>query len=895
MQLPTSTEALSADLIDEDDERLTPGPQTLGDYIVTGRLGGGGMADVFLAQKMSKFGYVRRAVIKRVKRSKPGFKNLQRMLLDEARATACFDHPNLVSILDVGEDEQGVYLALEYVDGTDLRWVNAKLRTRKEALPFELACFLCGEVLRGLHHAHNARGPDGQPLEIVHRDVNPANILISQTGHVKLADFGVVRMRDRVQQSTEAGLVKGKYGYLAPEYIAGESCNQLSDVYATGIMLFELLSGRECFSGTTTYEVMWKIVNRGVPLYRLEREGVPEDLGRIVQKATNPVPERRYGSAQEMANALETWLMRNGKHATPWVLSVFFQRHGLYPERADQPAIAASTRESIDDDHRALMSEPTPAPPLLPASAGMFSAPEDDAWGAVHRTAELKDSMDLSKQLGFEAERTPSPQEGAQHFEPTLRLSSELPTEQTQPNPILSMPHIPIDPSVRLTAERTPPPNVIAERAPVPRPGSDARNEYRPSGESRGLALGPGSPANPAGDLRAPSVSGVVQGVPPSASGSDRASIRPDVPIELGPRVTKDTPSRTQRDPSMLPTMPKISASQDDFNPDHPTPVPVARPQPSSPRVTVPPPSQPSSSRVTVPPPSHSSAPRLSAPASPPSNKNIEALRASLSSPSTPPRLDMPPPSRAPELRFEEPEEAPESADASMYDRATPTPDRIDEGPRGSVPWSGKLEEISAADALDQLTRAGASGSLEFRCGLIWKRVQLDQGAPIAITSNMGMELIGEHLVKARLISRRELDRALHAAERDGTPLTLKLLELDLIEKAQLEEELGKNLAARLSEVLEWRWGTFEFTPQPPEPAALRPKLDLRSVIEGAVEARARSLEEEEAEGFQDTTNSDQGKLKEAFKRARSIAQSTGKGRVDQLGKGPPRQPSTKR
>jgi hypothetical protein len=96
--------------------------------------------------------------------------------------------------------------------------------------------------------------------------------------------------------------------------------------------------------------------------------------------------------------------------------------------------------------------------------------------------------------------------------------------------------------------------------------------------------------------------------------------------------------------------------------------------------------------------------------------------------------------------------------------------------------------------------------------------------------------------------------------------------------------------------VLEWRWGTFDFTPQPPEPAALRPKLDLRSVIENAVEARARSMAEEEAEGFQETTNSDQGKLKEAFKRARSIAQSTGKGRVDQLGKGPPRQPTnTKR
>lgn len=823
MQLPTSAEALSADLLEEEDERLTPGPQVVGDYVIVSRLGGGGMADVFLAQKMSKFGYVRRAVIKRVKRSRPGYKNLQRMLLDEGRATACFDHPNLVSILDVGEDEQGAYIALEYIDGTDLRWVNAKLRTRKEALPFELACYICGEVLRGLHHAHNAKGPNGELLDIVHRDVNPANILISQTGHVKLADFGVVRMRDRVQQNTEAGLVKGKYGYLAPEYIAGEACNHLSDVYATGIMLFELLSGRECFSGTTTYEVMWKIVNRGVPLYRLEREGVPEDLGRIVQKATNPVPERRYSSGQDMANALETWLIRNQKHATPWVLSVFFQRHGLYPERSENTPLPLSGLEEMADDQRALISESTPAP-ALPSFA---TRPPDEAWGAVHRNEELKKSLELSRQMGgFEQEQTPSPDpnDPARMFEPTVRLQSELPTETTAPTPIagtpVSIPTPPPIPAARppLSSQRTPMPGI-----PLPAP--------------------------------------------------DRASVRPDVPIDLGPRPARDTPPRMQAqslpDASTLQTMPAISISDSGFS-SQATPVPQI--SASTPKKAT---SAPDALRASTP-------PRINTPPTP-----LPPMSLPL----------MPPPMRAPEVMFEEAEEAPLAHDSELppHEQDTPVPNVAPNGPMGSVPWSGKLEELSAAEALDQLTRAGGSGSLEFRCGLIWKRVQLDSGAPIAITSNMGMELIGEHLVKARLISRRELDRALHAAERDGTPLTTKLLELDLIQKSSLEEELGKNLAARLSEVLEWRWGTFEFTPQPPEPAALRPKLDLRSVIEAAVEARARSLEEEAAEGFADPTNSDQGKLKEAFKRARSIAQSTGKGRVDQLGNGPTPRPSTKR
>ncbi|MCK6552133.1 protein kinase, partial [Myxococcota bacterium] len=391
------------------DDRLTPSPAVLGDYVVVARLGGGGMADVFLAHKMSRFGFVRRAVIKRVRRSRPGFKNLQRMLLDEAHATALFDHPNIVSLLDVGEDESGVYLALEYVDGTDLRWVNTKLRQRKEALPFELACYITIEVLRGLHHAHTIQGPDGRLLEIVHRDVNPANVLVSYSGHVKLADFGVVRMRDRVQNDTEAGLVKGKYAYLAPEYIAGESCTLLSDVYAAGIMLFELLSGRECFTGNTTYEVMWKIVNRGVPMYRLEREGVPEDLCRLVQRATNPVPERRFSSAQEMANALETWLMKNQRHATPWVLSVFFQRHQLFPsheEKAAQnivPAIARSVHAIQQPaETPSQWSEPTPfhtqqAPAHRDVVVSETPLPELEAYYPPHpeHPPHLRDPMEL--------------------------------------------------------------------------------------------------------------------------------------------------------------------------------------------------------------------------------------------------------------------------------------------------------------------------------------------------------------------------------------------------------------------------------------------------------------------------------------------------------------------
>jgi serine/threonine protein kinase len=737
----------------------------LGDYLIVARLGGGGMADVFLAHKMSHFGFVRRAVIKRVKRSRPGYKNLQRMLLDEARATAFFDHPNLVSIYDVGEDEQGVYVALEYVEGTDLRWVNSKLRARKEALPFELACYITAEVLRGLHHAHMARDGEGKSLEIVHRDVNPSNVLISHTGHVKLADFGVVHMRDRVQQQTEAGLVKGKYGYLAPEYIAGEQCSPVSDLYGAGIMLFELLSGRECFAGATTYEVMWKIVNRGVPYYRLEREGVPEDLARIVQKATSPVPERRYANSQEMANALETWLMRNSKHATAWVLSVFFQRHSLFSEREDlTPAPLASphlenTDPTLDDTRARLGQEPS-------GDTAILEPGDDDI--EISRNMELARNIEMTRELAKQAARVTA----GETVSPHPSLPEPPPTED-------------VAPPIRLE-------NELADAA------------------------------------RSNEISG------PDGLGSLTESSRPPLnptPAKLIPPAKHGTPTPAKTSfpetADQLPTLPAIS-------------------------------------RTLTPPPTPDLV--IEDP------EDVAALRATI-----------------------------ETSDAKPLSVAglAPTADLPPDVPPsfGSAPWSGKLEEFSASDAIERLAESSASGMLEFRCGLIWKRLQLNRGAPIGITSNMGMELIGEHLVKGRLLSRRELDRALHNAERDGSTLTSKLLDLKLIEQDKLEEELGKNLSARISEVLEWRWGTFEFTPEPSEASPIKPKLDLKAVLKRASENRARDAAAAgEPEGRPEgQSESDQSRLKEAFQRARSIVESTGKGRVEQVGTSRTPPPSTKR
>lgn len=744
-------------------------PSRVGDYEIVGRLGGGSMADLYIAHKTSQFGFVRRAVIKTVKRSRSDYKELQALLLDEARATACFDHPNLIALYDVGDSDYGLYIALEYVEGSDLRRVNSKLRQRKEALPFELACYVVSEVLRGVHHAHTATGPDGQPLEIIHRDVNPSNVLVATSGHVKLADFGVVRMRERIQPKTEPGLVKGKYAYLAPEYIAGEPCSVQTDIYAAGIMLFELLSGRECFSGNTAYEVMWKIVNKGVPMYRLIREGVPEDLQRIVQRATSMVPERRYNTAQDMANALEAWLMRSGRHATPWVLSVFFNRHSLFPDRT---------------------TEPPPPPPLQRSLPSKVPKPSMRPEAASEQR-QIHEQMQTSSTARIvDGSLTPAPD-----------VAFSFPGDFDVPILAPDLAEAPTDSSIARPAELD----------DIPRPSVQ--------------------------DHRA----GLSQDVDVSFVSTPR------------PRVSSSAP---EHEIEMHPSGLSIPAG-----PTIPNAPIVAR--------DAPPPRMPPRSSSA---PGNAMASELTTPAAIRTGPDVSDLAV------------RPPPASGAGVRNDSPRKITAASDESGSHEPVLGRKKKEKRPKASLPAgilrAGKLEDAPAAVVLRRLVDARAEGVVEFRCGLIWKRVFIANGTPMGITSNMGMELIGEHLVKARKISRSALDRALAASERTGQALTVTLLDQGAMDRDTLEDELGKNLAARLQEVLEWRWGTFEYREEVVANTDILPRLNLDELLRRATENRVH----ESSDGLDPADPGDdnpQKKLKEALRVARSISKSGGKGRVE--------------
>jgi eukaryotic-like serine/threonine-protein kinase len=322
--LVESAKAAAAE--DAVDQRTAP---RIGEYALVARFPSSTTADVFLGYKISNFGFIRRAVVKWTDRHRYDYDTIRQKLLDEARAISFVDHPNIVSMLDLSEDELGTYVALEYVAGTDLRRVMVELGNRNDRVPIDHAVYVIVEVLRGLEHVHRARGPDGKPLSIIHRDVNPSNILISHDGHVKLTDFGAVLMAGRFQDSTAPGTVKGKVRYLAPEYITSQTCTHQVDIYSVGVMLFELITGKPVFLARDEAAAMYRIVRDGLPLDDLRTLGVAFDIQRIIERATMRDPALRFGSALEMCVALEEWMASTGVFVSPTRFANYLSSHGL--------------------------------------------------------------------------------------------------------------------------------------------------------------------------------------------------------------------------------------------------------------------------------------------------------------------------------------------------------------------------------------------------------------------------------------------------------------------------------------------------------------------------------------------------------------------------------------
>lgn len=277
-------------------------------YRIIKPIASGGMAEVFLAEaEAGAIGSARKRVaIKRVLPSFASNERFIRMFQDEARLSMQLAHQNCVQVFDVGFVEGSYFIVMEYVDGTTLKAVNDYFRRSDLAMPVACAVWMGMEICRGLHYAHTLEDYEGNLLHIVHRDLSPANVLLSKNGEVKIADFGLAKAAASLKQSPdEPGLVPGKLGYLAPETARGEPATPRADLFAVGIILWETLARRRLFLGHSDRDI-WNMVQKSaVPPPRKINPAVPASLEAVVLRALERDPARRFQSAREFGEALE--------------------------------------------------------------------------------------------------------------------------------------------------------------------------------------------------------------------------------------------------------------------------------------------------------------------------------------------------------------------------------------------------------------------------------------------------------------------------------------------------------------------------------------------------------------------------------------------------------------
>lgn len=310
--------------------------ETFGRYELIRKLAAGGMGEVFLARQQGPAGFEMRVVIKKILRQFSSDPKFVERFIDEGKTLVSLTHGNIVPIFDLGVIDGEYFLAMEYVDGGDLRGLIRFLSERGEALPWHLAVVLVSSVAQALTFAHNRRDEDGRSLEIVHRDISPSNILFSREGDVKLADFGIARSTRSLEQ-TISGFIEGKVYYMSPEQARGESLDRRTDVFSLGVVFYELLTGVRPFDGENELQILERIKSASPDAPRERLSDMPQALSDLVMGCLEKDVDKRFGDASEIVEALQKVLINEARVTGQTALADYLRESGFYDEAPEAP------------------------------------------------------------------------------------------------------------------------------------------------------------------------------------------------------------------------------------------------------------------------------------------------------------------------------------------------------------------------------------------------------------------------------------------------------------------------------------------------------------------------------------------------------------------------------
>jgi len=327
-------------------------------YQVIRKIDAGGMAEVFEGVAEGLRGFSKKVAIKRVLPHLAQNEKFLAMFLDEAKLSLHMNHANVVQVFDIGRSGGTYFIVMEYVDGTDLKKIMERMRERKGRLPTSQALYIIMEVCKGLAYSHDLSDIDGVNLGIVHRDVSPPNVLISKQGEVKIVDFGLAKATSQLEH-TDPGVVKGKFAYLSPEAAWGKEVDRRADVFACGIILFELLTGHRLFLGENDVATVELVRRAQVPPMQQDNPEVKPALEGIVRRALAADPNRRYETCDEMAEDIASYLFEHRMKVTG------FDLRRMVTTIAAEDEVAVQAKPSIIDQ-------------LIQEEMGRFASLDDD-------------------------------------------------------------------------------------------------------------------------------------------------------------------------------------------------------------------------------------------------------------------------------------------------------------------------------------------------------------------------------------------------------------------------------------------------------------------------------------------------------------------------------------
>ena len=284
-------------------------PRRFGKYRLLRKIGMGGMAEVYLAEQVRDGS--RRLAIKKIITDLSRNKKLISMLVNEAKLAMMLSHSNIVPIYDFGLVDNHYFMAMEYVEGKDLRNFLKKAYSEDRKIPLDVAIYTMISLLEGLHYAHTKKDNFNKPLEIIHRDISPQNIMISYEGDVKILDFGIAKAKGSLSE-TQAGILKGKFSYMSPEQARGKELDQRSDLFSAGVIFHELLTVKSLFGDQSEIRIIEKVRKAKVPNPRELNPEIPIDLAKIVMKALSKWRWARYQTAREFQEKILIWGAKNG-------------------------------------------------------------------------------------------------------------------------------------------------------------------------------------------------------------------------------------------------------------------------------------------------------------------------------------------------------------------------------------------------------------------------------------------------------------------------------------------------------------------------------------------------------------------------------------------------------